>query len=93
MDSFASGEVDGKCRPARVCRNMDALSGERFEMHLNAGCSGIPEHFVTKLLRVEIGAQVAVQTCKDIQVEGGSGSGRIIVGGEQGRLGLVLCPV
>src|SRR5882757_8786250 len=90
MNGFARGEVDGKGRTARVCGNVDALSDERFKVHLDAGLSRIPEHFVAELLCVKIGAQVAVQTCKNIQIEGCGSSSSIIVGGQQRGFGLVL---
>ena len=72
-----------------MCRNVDALSGKRFEVHLDAGLGRIPEHLVPELLQVKIGAKVAIQPSENIQVEGGGGSGSIIVGGQQHRLGLV----
>src|SRR5258707_5505442 len=59
-------------------------------MHLDARGTGIPEHLVAELLRVEVRAQIAVQTSEDIQVEGGGGSGGVIVSGEQSGFGLVL---
>ena len=69
---------------------MDTLSGKRFEVHLDAGLRGIPEHLVTEFLHVKIGAKVAVQPGENIQIEGGGSSCGIIVSGQQGSFGLVL---
>src|ERR1700730_17778722 len=83
MNSFARVKVDGKGRAAGVCGNVDTLIRARFKMHLDAGFSGIPEHFVAEVLRVEVGAKVAVQARENIQVEGGGSSSSIIVGSQQ----------
>ena len=45
---------------------------------------------MAEFVSVEVGAQVAIQASKHVQVEGGGGSGSIIVGGEQGGFRLVF---
>ena len=61
---------------------MDALRSEGFEMHLNAGLNGIPEYFVAEVLRIEVCAEIVVQTSEHVQVERSGNSGSIVVGGQ-----------
>ncbi len=58
-------------------------------MHLDAGSGWVPTSTVAEVVGVEVGAEVAVETCEDVEVEGGGGSGCVVVGSEKHGFGLV----
>src|SRR6202161_3449483 len=79
VDGFTGGEVEGKGGARDVHGDVDALVGEGFEVHLDAGLGGVPEDLVAEGFGVEVGAEVAVESGEDVEVEGGCGTGVVVV--------------
>ena len=69
---------------------LDALGSQRFEVHLDAGFGSGSRALYGGSFPVEVGAEFAVEPGEHVQVEGSGGSGRVVVGGQQRRFGLVL---
>ena len=84
VDGFAGGEVQGESGAGGVGGDVDALGGEGFEVHLDAGLGGIPDGNVAEGFCVEVCAEVAVETREDVEVEGGGGAGGVVIGGVEG---------
>jgi len=90
VDGFAGGKVEGEGGAGTVCGDVDGLGGEGFEVHLDAGFGWVPTSTVAEVCGHEVGSDVAVEAGEDVEVEGGGGAGGVVVGGEEGRHGLVL---
>ena len=58
-------------------------------MHLDAGFGGVPTSLVTEVFGVEVGTEIAIEACEDVEVEGGGGAGGVIVGSEEDGFGFV----
>src|SRR5579871_6902967 len=71
---FAGGEVQGEGWASGVGGNVNALGSEGFQVHLDARFGGIPDGNVAEGICIEVGAEVAVEACEDIEVEGGGGA-------------------
>ena len=89
VNGFAGWEVEGDGWAGGVCGDVDLLWDEGFEVHLYAGVLGVPAGAVGEAGGVEVRAEIAVETGKDVAVEGGGDAGGIVVGGEEGGDGLV----
>jgi len=59
------------------------MVGMGFEVHLDAGVYRVPEGLVGEGIQVKVCAEVAVETMKNIEIEGGGGSGGIVIGGQK----------
>ena len=68
---------------------MNALCDEGFKVHLDTGFGGVPTSLVAKVFGVEVGTEIAIEACEDVEIEGGCGAGGVIVGSEEGGFGFV----
>ena len=84
MYGFALSEVQFEGWCGGGSGDVDLLGGEGFEVHLDAGFGWVPTGFVAKVGEVEGCAELAVEAGEDVEVEGGGGSGGVVVGGEEG---------
>jgi len=84
VDGFAGGEVEGEGWAGGVGGDVDALGGDGFEVHLDAGFGWVPTSLVAEGFRAKVGGEVAVEASEDVEVEGGGGAGGVVVRGEEG---------
>ena len=71
MDRFAGSKVEGKAGADGVFGNVDPLMREEMRGASRCGTRRVPEGFVAEGIRVEVGAEVAVEANEDITVKGG----------------------
>ena len=71
VDGFAGGEVEVEGGAGGVGGDVDALGGEGFEVHLDAGFGGVPDRLCGGSGEVEVCAEFAVEAGEDVEVEGG----------------------
>src|ERR1700761_3309025 len=83
MNAFTLSKIDRKCGSAGIGGNMNALIGQRLQMHLNSGLRRVPTSPVAEVSKHKVRAKVAIQTRQNVQIERSSHSGRIVVGGKQ----------
>src|SRR5690242_8073918 len=78
-DRFILFELHGD----RCLRDGDDLTGAGAKVHFDAVSSFIEESGVRKLLKVEIGAEFAIDAGKKVEIKGGGNPDGIVVGGNQ----------
>lgn len=69
MDSLAGRKLQREGGAGGVGRNVDLLGDGGDQVHLDAGFGGVPARLVLEVLRMEVGAELAVQAYEDVTIE------------------------